>query len=393
LLDVLTEHLAAAGATARGGLLAVELHDADRLRALGDLTAFDELLTQVGEFIVAQVVAGSMTARYGKAGFVVFAPSLEREELTALATGLIGAAADRRFGTRAWVVQLHAGVCAFGSVIRESAVALAGLEQALGKARAGPGRVAVHGDADSASDKINVRIAAALATGSFNLAFQSVLPIRGASDPLYQALLRLRSDGREYLAAELVPAAVRAGTIGAVDAWVVERSIGILALRQQAGEPVCLIVSQSLEGWDDAARPAALSSQLSAAGVAADRLVLEFRCDAVRGNRRALTDRVRALQPAGVRFCLAGVDRDPWAAGWIAQLPFAYVKIRADLPDAELPEIVHAAHARGTHVIAPRIETVTRAGRLREAGVDLLQGNYFQPPGAEMQSANAQEMV
>ncbi|HET7931357.1 MAG TPA: EAL domain-containing protein, partial [Rhodanobacteraceae bacterium] len=67
-----------------------------------------------------------------------------------------------------------------------------------------------------------------------------------------------------------------------------------------------------------------------------------------------------------------------------------YIKLQPDLPDAELADVVQAAHAQGLRVIAPRVETVARAEHLREAEVDLLQGNYFRPPAAAMEPMSRQ---
>ncbi|HET7561938.1 MAG TPA: response regulator [Rhodanobacteraceae bacterium] len=391
LLDALSEHLAASGGfAARGGLVAVELRDSNNLRALGDLTQFDQLLTQVGEFIVARAPGGSMTARYGQIGFLVFAPMLERAGLVALATELARTVEDHRFGTRATVLHLDCAVCAFDAATSESAVALAAVERALASSRNHPGRIVVQSGSDEAPGALEERIAAALATESFDLAFQPVIPIRGAAQRLYQALLRLRSNEREYLAAELVPAATRAGNIAAVDMWVVGRCISILARHRQTGDQVALIASQSLQGWDDMARRAALSAKLAAAGIPADALVLEFRCEAARANPRALVELVPALKRIGLRLSLAGVDRSAVAAGWLELLAFDFIKLQPDLPDAELADVVQVAHQHGRRVIAPRIETVARAERLREAEVDLLQGNYFRPPAAAMEPMSRQ---
>lgn len=390
LLDALSEHLAASGGfAARGGLIAVELRDAVNLRALGDLTNFDQLLTQVGEFIIAHAPVGSMTARYGQIGFLMFAPTLANEGLVALATEVAGSVQDQRFGSQATVLQLNCAVCAFDAATSESAVALAAVERALTSARKRPGEVVVHA-AEEDAGALDERIAAALATGSFDLAFQPVIPIRGGARPLYQALLRLRSNEREYLAAELVPAATRTGNIAAVDLWVVGRCISILARHRQTGDQVTLIASQSLQGWDDMARRAALAAKLAAAGIPADSLVLEFRCEAASANPRALVELVPSLKQIGLRISLAGVDRHAVAAGWLELLPFDYIKLQPDLAEAELADVVQAAHRSGLRVIAPRIETLERADQLREAEVDMLQGNYFRPPAAAMEPLSGQ---
>jgi len=388
LLDALSEHLAAAGGyAAQGGLLAVELRDATILRDRIGLVGFDQVLTQLGDFILRQVRTGCMTARHGHAAFLIFSPARSERELAALARELVTKADDERFGAQATAVRLDAAVCAFDAAISESAVALAAVQHTLTAARTQPDRVAVHSTLAPDSNALAQRISAALAHGSFDLVFQPIIPIRGGAGPHYQALLRLQHGEQEFLAAELIPAAIRAGYIAAVDAWVVGHCIDILAQHQRDGDPVCLFASQSLQGWADHGRRGQLSARLATTGVAPESLVLEFRCEEARNNLRALVELAPELKRAGVRLCLAGVDTDAVNAGWIGHLPLDFVKLAPDLADGNLETVVRGAHSHNLRVIAPRIETVARAEQLRAASVDMLQGNHFRPPAAELNHA------
>jgi len=214
--------------------------------------------------------------------------------------------------------------------------------------------------------------------------FQPIIPIRGAAGPHYQALLRLKHGEREFLAAELIPAAIRAGYISAVDSWVVARCINILSQQQREGDAVCLFANQSLQGWEDRGRRGQLAAQLATAGAVPASLVLEFRCEETRNGLRALVDLAPELKQAGVRLCLAGVDKDAVNAGWIEHLPLDFIKLAPDLSVAELDEVVRSAHSHDLRVIAPHIETVARAEQLRAASVDMMQGNHFRPPAADL---------
>ncbi|MGN6788694.1 MAG: EAL domain-containing response regulator [Rhodanobacteraceae bacterium] len=385
LLDALSEHLAAAGGyAAQGGLVAVEIRDATILRDRIGLAAFDQVLNQVGDFIVRHARTGYMTARQTHASFLIFSPARSERDLVALATDLIKGADDERFGAQATAVRLDCAVCAFDAATSESAVALAAVQHTLTVARTQPDRIAVHSALGPDPNSLAQRISAALAHGSFDLVFQPIIPIRGAAGPHYQALLRLHHGEREFLAAELIPAAIRAGYIAAVDAWVMDHCIGVLAQHQRDGDPVCLFASQSLHGWEQHGRRGQLAARLATAGVAPTSLVLEFRCEEARDNLRTLVKLAPELKQAGVRLCLAGVDAGAVHAGWIEHLPLDFIKLAPDLADTDLEDVVRHAHARNLHVIAPRIETMARAEQLRAASVDMLQGNHFRPPAAEL---------
>ncbi|HLI17972.1 MAG TPA: response regulator [Rhodanobacteraceae bacterium] len=385
LLDTVSEHLAASGGRAiRGGLLAVEVRDVAALRNQLGLVSFDALLTQVGAFVIGHARDGSITARHGEAGYLIFTPARAEPELVAMADELLDAARDTRFGAQASALRLACAVCAFDASITETAQALAAIERTLAAAREQPDRAAVHSRLAPEPDAVARRISSALAADAFGLAFQPIIPIHGAAEPHYQALLRLHTEERDYVAAELVPAAVRIGSIAAIDAWVVQRCIAVLADRARDGEAVRLFASQSLQGWNDIERPALLQAALSAAGVQAGSLVLEFRAEEVRNNLRALIGLVPELRQAKVGLSLAGVDAEVIGAGWTGRLPLDYMKVDPGLDDAALDSVVRTALARGARVVAPCVETLAEVERLRAAGIDLLQGNYFRAPAAEL---------
>ena len=389
LLDALSEHLAASGGRAApGGLLAVEIEAAAALRSHLGLASFDQLLSQIGAFVVGHARAGCMTARHGNAGYLIFAPARGENDLAALANELVEAAHESRFGAQASAVGLACAVCAFDASACEPAQALAAVERTLSAARAEPGEIAIYSKLAPDPNSVTQRLAVALATGSLGLAFQPILPIRGAAEPQYQALLRLRADGREYVAAELVPVAVRTGSIAAIDAWVVQRCIAILAERMREGDPVRLFASQSLLGWSGGDRASALRAALAATGVHAGSLILEFRAEEVRHNMRTLLALAPELRQMEVCLSLAGVDADAVAAGWIEHLPLDYVKLAPALDGLSLTAVVQTAHERGLRVVAPCVESVAEVGRLRAAGIDLLQGNYFRPPADHLDEAS-----
>lgn len=385
VLDAVSEHLAAgAGPNVQGGILAVEVADAAGLRQRLGATAVDALLTQVGGFIATHAHTGCMVTRHGDAGFLIFAPARDELALMALAGELMEAVQDARFGAQAVAVKLTCAVCAFDAATAESALALAAVERTLAVARQQPEQLAIHSRLAADADAMHQRLAAALAAHAFGLAFQPVIPLHGAAEPQYQALLRLRTGGREYVASELVPAATRAGAIAAIDAWVVQRCIDILAERARGGDPVHLFASQSLPGWRAVERPTALKAALDAAQVPAGSLVLEFRAADVHGDMRALVELAPELRRADARLAVAGVDAAALAAGWLEHLPLDYIKVAPGLDDATLAAAVRAAHSRSMKVVAPCVESRTEVTRLRGAGVDLLQGNYFRPPTAEL---------
>jgi len=388
LLEALNERFAAAGGTPlRGGVLCAELDDAPTLRGRIGLTAFDTLLAEVGAFIAARVERDEMVARFGNAGFLVLSPQRGEDALATFAEGLRAQIARERFGADALPAEVSCGVCAFGSGLSEASAVLAAAERALDAARRDGGGIGVFSKLDAEAGSMRRQLETALRADAFHLVFQPIAPLVGAAEPQYQALLRLRdSSGQLYTAAELVPEATRAGLIGAIDDWVLARCLATLAERERSGMHARLFVSQSLDGWSDEARLAALRHQVPATGIVRGSLALEFRYEEARAQLRPLIDLALALRELGIKLSLAGVDRETNAAGLLEHLPLDYIKLAPGYGGnaADLDALVKLAHEHGRRVIAPRVEDAATAVRLCAAGVDFLQGNFVQQAGQSL---------
>ncbi len=386
LLDALNERFAAAvGGALRGGVLCLEIDGATALRNQVGLMALDELLTDAGAFIARHVERDEMVARFGDAGFLVLSLQRDEDGLLALAKSLRAQIARERFGSKALAVELSCGVCAFAAELSEAGAVLAAAERALDAARRDGSGIGVYSRLATADNGMREQLQAALQTDAFHLIFQPIAPLAGAAEPQYQALLRLRDSGSGelYSAAQLIPEATRAGLIGPIDDWVLRRCLRVLIERERAGARVRLFVSQSLDGWKDASRVAALRQELPASGILRGSVALEFQCEDARTHLRSLIDLSLNLRELGVKLSLAGVDREAVASGLLEHLPLDYIKLApgAESAGPDLAALVQAAHEHGRQVIAPRVEDAAAAVRLCAAGVDFLQGNFVQQAG------------
>ncbi|MGH8164910.1 MAG: EAL domain-containing protein, partial [Rhodanobacteraceae bacterium] len=304
--------------------------------------------------------------------------------LASFAEGLRTRIALERFGAAALPVELSCGVCAFGSGLSEAGAVLAAAERALDAARRDGGGIGVFSQLDADAGGMRAQLETALHADAFHLVFQPIAPLVGAAEPQYQALLRLRdSGGQLHAAADLVPEAIRFGLIGAIDDWVLGRCLATLTERERAGDNVRLFVSQSLEGWNDEARIAALRHRVPASGIARGSLALEFRYEDARVQLRTLIDLALALRELGIKLSLAGIDHEALSAGLLEHLPLDYIKLAPGYGGngADLGGLVKTAHEHGRQVIAPRVEDAGTAARLCAAGVDFLQGNFVQQAG------------
>ncbi|MHB1992142.1 response regulator [Metallibacterium scheffleri] len=388
LFDRIARQLAArTGVTPGGGLLLIELNDAPRLRERLGLGGFDRLLQQFATWVAEQTLPREVLAPFGPSAILLFAPQRGEAALAAFAEDLAARIGQERFEmARAAPLAFSAGVCGMGAGADPMAL-LGACERALENARRQGVNVARHAAQASGQQTLAALVRSALAEDTLSLAFQPLVPIAGmAAAPRYQALLRLRdARGSEHTAAALLPAAAAAGLLPALDVWVLRRALVVLAARRKLGTALMLFVSQSFEVFEEVWRDGSLAQALAAAALPASSLVLEYRCEALLGNYPDAARRFADLHARGLAVAVAGVSAQTLAQPGFNDLPLDFLKLAPELArDGQARAVVAAGHARGALVIAPRVHDASTAAAFYAAGADLLQGNFVQEAGAQL---------
>lgn len=286
------------------------------------------------------------------------------------------------------------GICPFVAGARRADSMRHAAQDAIDRGRAagrGGGVFSVRDAATLIDPELLERIRAALEGDGFSLLFQPIVALRGEEREQFQALLRLRgADGHVYAAAEIVPAAVQAGLIDAIDRWVLARCVDLIAAQTQEGRAPRLFVNQSLESVHDASLPAWLHGLLRERGVAGDAISLELRAADAAEALPAVERHAEALRAFGVGLALSGFESG--AAGErLLALPADFVKISprylrssAEGAAEELRALVERAHDAGKRVIAPHVEDARGVAALWAAGIDFVQGNFVQHADHEL---------
>ncbi|MBO9664374.1 EAL domain-containing protein [Dokdonella sp.] len=240
-------------------------------------------------------------------------------------------------------------------------------------------------------DDLAERLRIALDRNAAELAFQAIVPLHGEAREQFQVLLRLRDgDGRVHTAAELIPVAERAGLLGAVDRWVLERSIALAAQSAQARRALRLFVSQTLTSARNAWAATRIERLLGEYKIAAPAIWLELRADEADSATADVVRYANAVRRLGCGFVLSGFEAGERSERLLDVLPVDAVRLsprHLQLSDAaereELRELVERLHERGRRVIAPRVEDARAASALWAAGVDYVQGNFVQPADSD----------
>lgn len=238
---------------------------------------------------------------------------------------------------------------------------------------------------DDAGADLADLLRAALDKGALSLWFQPIVAMQGESTARFQALLRLHGkNGHVHTAAEILPSAERAGLLGAVDRWMLEHCIALIAQRARAGHAIRLYVPQSLNSARNGWAATRVARLLGEQQVAARAMSLELHVAdvvAAPGDVARYAESVRAL---GCGFVLS--DFEAGQESLLRGMPVDAVRLSArhlQLDEAQarsdLKALVAHLHQQGVRVIAPRVDGAGIAAALFGAGVDYVQGNFVQP--------------
>ncbi|MEO5625476.1 MAG: GGDEF domain-containing phosphodiesterase [Dokdonella sp.] len=396
LLRRVSECLAMEDAGIRaGGLMLFSLQDAPSRRKESGAARHDAQMAEVGEFLTTHVGRNDLVANVGNESFLLLNPDCDPGLLEAYAFNLRDRIAREPFvDDPRQRFLFDVGVCPFVTGATQADAMHDAARGAIDSARAaGRHGVSVVRQIEAAIDADLIeRIRAALAGDGFQLLFQPIVSLRGEEDEQFQVLLRLQGDDqRLHTAAELIPAAARAGLMVEVDRWVLERCVQLLARRAHDTRAPRLFVSQSLDSVRDPDSPDWLRDMLLRQPIAGDTLCVELSAN---DATRALTTVGRyatAMKIAGARLSLSAFEAGVLGDRLLQALPVDFIKVsprylRFDdaLICSELRALVERLQGDGKRVIAPRVEDARGAATLWAAGVDFIQGNFVQEAGADL---------
>jgi len=386
---------------AQGGVLFLLLDGAQAVRERVGLQAFDQLVGQAGAFLVQQVPATALPARYGDTSYFLLVPDADEAALLALAKRIHQTFVAHLFdlGEQSISLAVSIGAALFAQNFGDAADVLNAAERACALARSNPDRKvalyqapvdSVEGDEAGVAELIRN----ALKHDQFQLLFQPIAALRGSGEEQFELLLRLRGDGGKlYTASALMPIAERAGLIQGIDRWVLSRALMVISERARDGHSVHLFVSQSIDSVADPQRASWLKQMIDTRGASPQQLVLQLRApDAVARVRQTATF-VEQIKALGVQVCFTQFEPTMANFQMLQHIPVDLIKIaprftgsEGQTPKvrAELRQTITTAREHGVRVVAPRVEDAQCAAALWSTGVDFIQGNFVQAATQEL---------
>ena len=233
------------------------------------------------------------------------------------------------------------------------------------------------------------RIEEALEHDRFELLFQPILDLRTDEVVSAEVLLRMRADDELVPPSRFLYIAERVGLMPRVDAWVISRSVALLAKMRELRPDFALEVNLSGTSIGHTDIEAAIVDALLEHQVSPQSLVLEITETAAVADVELARHFAERMSQLGCRFAL-----DDFGAGfgsfyYLKHLFFDYVKIdgefvanahRSAVDRTIMRSIVGIARDLGKQTIAEFVSEPEVLDVVRAEGVDLAQGYLIGKP-------------
>jgi EAL domain-containing protein (putative c-di-GMP-specific phosphodiesterase class I) len=235
------------------------------------------------------------------------------------------------------------------------------------------------------------QIAAALEDDRFQLLLQPVMDLHTGAIGKYEALLRMiGTDGSTIAPAAFLYVAERFDQIHAIDRWVIEHAIALLA---DIPPDRALEINLSGRSLGDPSLAAHIGTVITAHGADPSRLIFEITETAAIENIHRAQEFVNELTALGCRFALDDFGAGFGSFQYLKHLPFTYLKIdgefirgllRSRTDQLVVKALVGVARGLGRLTIAEFVGDEETVGMLRSFGVDYAQGYELGRPQAAL---------
>jgi len=205
--------------------------------------------------------------------------------------------------------------------------------------------------------------------------------------PGYEILVRMReSTGKIIPPSAFLPAAERYNLMPMIDRYVIESTLKILEQLKQVGQRVHLSVNLSGQSLNDDSFHEFLDTVLDRYDIDPTWLTLEITETATVANFSKATHLITAMKARGCQFALDDFGSGLSSFSYLKNIPVDFIKIdgsfvRDIITDetdfAFVRSINQIATIMGLKTIAEYVENERIAVRLREIGVDYIQGHFI----------------
>ena len=378
-----------------GAVLALDL---DTFKYVNDTLghkAGDEVINRVARHIRERLDDSLPLARLGGDEFAVLVPQAGLEKGQAVARTILDTVRSQAVtvGGQQLRITGSVGITTFGTreVTAEELLVEADLAMYEAKS-AGRDQYALYTPMAVREAQIESRlewadrVRRALEEDRLTLCSQPVFSVSSGEAVQHELLVRVVENGELILPATFMPSAERFGLMPAIDRWVAEGAVKLLA---ELDEPLQVEINVSGESAAGDEVPDALRAALKETGVDPGRLVVQMNESAAVGDLEVAQRFARRIKELGCQFAIDDFGAGYGSFHFLKQLPFDYLKIHGSfihsLPASRTDQLVvqglvNIARGLGRRTAAEFVGDDDTFALLADLGVDLAQGYHLGRP-------------
>ena len=354
----------------------------------------DAVLQAVAKRLVEQVGPDGHVGRMGGDEFaIVITDAQSRKKVEMLADAIIRSVAEPYMIDQ---TEIRIGVsigCAFGPIDGATVDDLIlKADLALYQAKDAGRGVAKYFSAELQSEqddrvRLETDLRNAIAAKQFHLMFQPLVSAKTQNLIGFEALIRWNHPQRGLIPPPVfIPVAEESGLMGVIGEWVIDEACRAIA---SWPEPITVAINISPKQIVMPSLPNMVSQALSRYRVPGNRLELEVTEGVFLGAENATLDTLKRLRALGVGIALDDFGTGYSSIGYLNKAVFHKLKIDGSFvreagtrPEnvAIIQSIVQLAKSFRMNVTAEGVETAEDFERMRDLGVDTIQGYLFGRP-------------
>jgi len=372
--------------------------DLDQFKLVNDTcghTAGDILLHQLSQLILSALAPNALLARLGGDEFGVLITGARILDAMPVAERLLEVVQHYRFShmEKVFTLGVSIGIVEFGPSSESVERIMSFADTACYSAKdAGRNQIHVHSASNIGLRKrrsemeIVSAINVALEKNRFALFRQDIVASDAVDEVFgFEMLVRMiAEDGTLIPPNQFLPAAERYNLIGRVDRWVITQSLKWLSCNPAVLQEVehCSINLSGQTLGDDRLTGFILQA-LEQSSVPAHKICFEVTESVASQNMDVTLNFINVVKKAGCRFSLDDFGSGFSSYGYLKSLPVDYLKIDGafvvDIANdpvdfAMVKSIDEVAKAMGVKTVAEYVESSVIMDRLRDIGVDFMQG-------------------
>ncbi len=377
--------------------------DLDNFKFINDTLghlAGDQVLVEITALIGRRIRKSDLLSRIGGDEFAILIYGAEKDKATFAAESYRKLVSGYTLKYDGKVVNLGCsiGVTMFGqtALLKEDLLVQADIACHIAK-RSGRNKIHIY-DSD---DKINMatmsedmgwvaRIKNAIEKDRFFIACQPIINMRTQDVSRFEVLLRMQDDdGSTILPAGFLPSAERFGLMCSIDRWVINKAINLLGDQLKNGRIISISINLSAKSLEDPTTYDCITEALNRYSVDPRLVMFEITETVAIANMSAALDLLNRLRSLGCKTALDDFGVGYSSFAYLKDLPVDYVKIDGSFVQNMSKDVLQLtmvrsmndiAHALGKLTVAEYVDSEETYLRLRELGVDFVQGFHTGKP-------------